>query len=41
VITLLFAGLGAWVALKALDRPKLKRTIQPAEPGSAEDQRAA
>jgi len=40
-ITLLFAGLGAWVALKALARPKLKRTIEPAEPGGAEDQRAA
>jgi hypothetical protein len=41
VITLLFAALGAWVAFKALERPKLKRTIQPAEPGSAEDRRAA
>ena len=39
VITLFFAGVGAWVAFKALERPKLKRTIQAAEP--AEEKRAA
>ena len=40
LITLLFAGVGAWVAFKALERPKLKRTIEPAEP-AAEERRAA
>ena len=40
VMTLLFAGLGAWVAFKGLVRPKLKHTIEPAEP-NAQDRRAA
>jgi hypothetical protein len=41
VISLLFAGVGAWVAFKALERPKLRRTIQTAEPPATEQKRAA
>ena len=41
VVTLLFAGVGAWVAFKALERPKLKRTIEPAAPAADDHRRAA
>jgi len=41
VITLLFAGVGAWVAFKALERPRLKRTIQAADAPASEEKRAA
>jgi len=40
VMTLLFAALGAWVAFKGLERPKLRKTIESAEPG-AQNKRAA
>jgi hypothetical protein len=41
LITLLFAGVGAWFAFRALEGPKLKRTIVPADAPGDEDQRAA
>ena len=41
LVSLLFAGVGAWVAFKALERPRLRHTIQPAEPPAAEERRAA
>jgi len=41
VITLLFGALGAWVASKALERPKLRQRIEPAEGSATEERRAA
>jgi len=41
VITLLFGALGAWVASKALARPKLRQRIEPAEASAPEQRRAA
>jgi hypothetical protein len=41
VITLLFASIGAWVAFKALERPKLRHTIQQAGDAASATKRAA
>ena len=41
VVSLLFAGVGAWIAFKVLERPKLRHTIQQAGEPPVETKRAA
>jgi hypothetical protein len=41
VFTLILAGVGAWVAFQALQRPKLKRTIRQADESTSPGRRAA
>jgi len=41
VFTLVLAGVGAWVAFQALQRPKLKHTIRQADDSASQGRRAA